>query len=75
MSVRVALQPNGNVTGAYTGTWQRPWGNHITVDLDGAGRFVGVLSRGWNETSQQFVVSFSAQSQEGISIWASKLAH
>jgi len=74
MSVRVALQPNGNVTGAYTGTWQRPWGNHITVDLDGAGTFVGVLSRGWNETSQQFVVSFSAQSVEGVSIWASKLA-
>jgi len=74
MSVRVTLQANGNVTGAWTGAWQRAWGNRITVELDGAGRFEGVMSRGWNETSQKFVVTFSAQSAEGVSLWASKLA-
>ena len=74
MSVRVTLRPNGTVAGAWSGEWQRAWGNRITVELDGAGRFEGVMSRGWNETSQQFVVTFSAQSAEGISLWASKLA-
>jgi arabinan endo-1,5-alpha-L-arabinosidase len=44
------------------------------VDLDGVGSFAGVMSRGWNETSEQFVVTFTAQSVEGISIWASQLA-
>ena len=34
---------------------------------------MGVLSRGWNETSQQFVLTFSAQSAEGVSIWGSRV--
>jgi arabinan endo-1,5-alpha-L-arabinosidase len=70
----VTLIGNGTITGAYNGQWQRSRGNYITVELDGVGRFRGVLSRGWNETSQTFVVSFSAQSDEGLSIWGSKLA-
>ena len=74
LSEVVTLRANGTVTGAYSGTWRRPRGNFITLELDGAGAFEGVLSRGWNETAQQFVVSFSAQSGEGISIWGSRLA-
>ena len=70
----VTLKANGNVVGAFTGTWRRSWGNYLTVELDDTGVFEGVLSRGWNESAQTFVVSFSAQSEEGISIWGSKLA-
>lgn len=68
----VSLLPNGNVSGAYSGSWQRSWNNRITVDLDGVGLFEGVMSRGWNETSREFVVTFTAQSVEGISIWGSQ---
>jgi arabinan endo-1,5-alpha-L-arabinosidase len=68
----ISLWPDGSISGAYSGTWQHSWGNRITVDLDGVGLFQGVLSRGWNETSQQFVVTFTAQSIEGISIWGSQ---
>lgn len=71
-SEQVSLSPDGSISGAYSGTWQHSWGNRITVELDGVGLFRGVLSRGWNETSQQFVVTFTAQSIEGISIWGSQ---
>jgi arabinan endo-1,5-alpha-L-arabinosidase len=71
-SERVALLPDGSISGAYGGTWQHSRGNRITLELDGVGQFRGVLSRGWNETSQQFVVTFTAQSIEGISIWGSQ---
>jgi arabinan endo-1,5-alpha-L-arabinosidase len=69
----ISLLPNGGISGAQSGSWQRAWGNRITVELDGIGLFRGVMSRGWNETSQQFVVTFSAQSDEGVSIWGSRV--
>ena len=72
--VAVFLEADGSVSGAYTGRWVRSFANRITVDLDGLGQFKGVMSRGWNETSAQFVVTFSAQSAEGVSVWASQLA-
>jgi arabinan endo-1,5-alpha-L-arabinosidase len=74
-SEQLSLRPDGSIDGAYSGSWQHSWGNRITVELDGVGLFEGVMSRGWNEISQQFVVTFSAQSIEGISIWGSKLAN
>ena len=70
----VTLNSDGSITGDYIGQWTRSFGNRITVELDGVGLFNGVMSRGWNETSQQFVVTFTAQSGEGISIWGSQLA-
>jgi len=70
----ITLQADGSVTGAVTGDWQRTYGNRITLYLNGVGEFKGVMSRGWNEVSQQFVVTFTAQSAEGVSIWGSKLA-
>jgi arabinan endo-1,5-alpha-L-arabinosidase len=48
--------------------------NRIDIQLDGhVDTFHGVLSRQWYETSGRFVVTFSAQNLQGISIWGSKL--
>ena len=74
LSQIVMLAGDGSVTGDVEGAWYRSSGNRITIDLDEIGLFKGVLSRGWNETSEQFVVTFTAQSVEGISIWGSQLA-
>ena len=70
----ITLGPDGSISGAVSGNWSMAGGNHIEVEIDEAGEFSGVLSRGWNEGSGQFVITFSAQSAEGISIWGSKLA-
>jgi arabinan endo-1,5-alpha-L-arabinosidase len=73
MSEIISLAGDGSISGALSGSWRRSPGNRISLDLDGAGHFEGVMSRGWNETSQQFVVSFTAMSVEGISIWGSQV--
>ena len=70
----VQLRADGTIDGDYSGRWSRSFANRITVELDGVGVFNGVTSRGWNETSSRFVVTFTAQSAEGISIWGSQLA-
>jgi len=73
MSQLITLWADGNISGAASGSWHRSPGNRIRIALDNVGLFKGVMSRGWNETSQQFVVSFTAQSVEGISIWGSQV--
>ena len=67
------LHGDGSVTGAVSGSWHRGSGNRIIIDLGGENVFKGVLTRGWNETSQQFVVAFTAMSEAGISVWGSKV--
>lgn len=73
LSERITLHGDGSVTGAVSGSWHRGSGNRITIDLGGENVFKGVLTRGWNETSQQFVVAFTAMSEAGISVWGSKV--
>ena len=70
----VFLNGDGSISGDLGGSWTRSWGNRIRGELDTVGTFEGVMSRGWNETSEQFVVTFTAQSVEGTSIWGSQLA-
>lgn len=74
LSEPVSLHSDGTVSGSVSGTWFRPGGMRITIEIDGLGVFKGMLSRGWNETSQQFVVTFTAMSVEGVSIWGSQPA-
>lgn len=73
ISERITLNGDGRITGAVSGTWLRGNGNRIMIDLGGEEQYKGVLARGWNETSQQFVVSFTAMSDAGISVWGSKV--
>ena len=39
------------------------------VSLGAAGTFNGVLSRQYNANAKRFVVTLTAQSQEGVSVW------
>ena len=71
-SQSVTLQDDGTIGGAYNGTWRKSYGDRISIELDDIGLFNGVLSHGWNESLQEFVVTFTAMSAEGVSIWGSK---
>ena len=67
-SQSIRLNADGSVGGAVAGTWLHR-GNNL-IDLTVAGiTFNGVLSRQWNPNSNRFVVTFSAQSNGGVSIW------
>jgi arabinan endo-1,5-alpha-L-arabinosidase len=67
-SQSIRLNADGSVTGAVTGTWLHRGGNLIDISIAGIA-FNGALSRQWNPNSNRFVVTFSAQSNGGVSIW------
>jgi arabinan endo-1,5-alpha-L-arabinosidase len=65
----IRLGGDGTVSGAVSGSWTHNGGNGVTVTLAAGGAFSGVLSRQWNANANAFVVTFTAQSAEGVSIW------
>lgn len=68
-SINVTLNADGTVSGGMTGTWTIKAGNKLTI-ASGGTSYVGVLSRQWNTNAGAFVVSFSALSSGGVSLWA-----
>jgi arabinan endo-1,5-alpha-L-arabinosidase len=67
-SQSIRLNADGSVVGAVTGIWLHRGANLVDLTIGGA-TFNGVLSRQWNPGSNRFVVTFSAQSNAGVSIW------
>jgi arabinan endo-1,5-alpha-L-arabinosidase len=71
-SVSIQLRADGTLadaTGASAGTWIHRGGNLLEISLSGSGPYYGVLSRQWNSNANRFVVTFSTQSQAGVSLW------
>ena len=68
----VKLAADGTVSGAVTGTWKHNGANKVKISLGAAGEFSGVLSRQWNTNAGAFVVTFTAQSVDGVSIWGAR---
>ena len=75
----ITLSADGSVSSAasgndsISGSWHFGTEQQITLNLGDTGLYEGVLSRQWHETPAQFVVTFSAQSTQGVSVWGSKL--
>ena len=67
----MTLNTDGTVggTGGMTGSWTHNGSNKITV-VSGGVTYKGVLSRQWNTNASAFVVTFSALSSGGVSLWA-----
>lgn len=68
-SQAIRLNADGTISGAVSGTWRHKGNNYMTVALISGESFDGALSRQWNANAGRFVVTFSAQSQQGVSIW------
>ncbi|ACB09017.1 MAG TPA: arabinan endo-1,5-alpha-L-arabinosidase [Thermotoga sp.] len=68
--VRIALNPDGTVTGAQTGEWEKK-GHYITLKLDGE-IYKGVALKQWHYSEKKWVTVFSALSQKGVSVWGIK---
>jgi arabinan endo-1,5-alpha-L-arabinosidase len=73
-SQSVRLNADGTVSGAVTGTWLHKGNNLVTLTLSSGEVFKGVLSRQWSSNANLFVVTFSAQSAQGVSIWGTRSA-
>ncbi|MFZ6776086.1 glycoside hydrolase family 43 protein [Undibacterium sp. Ji83W] len=72
LSQNIKLNGDGGISGAVGGSWKHRGNNNIQITLDGGGIFSGVLSRQWNTNASAFVVSFTAQSSDGVSIWGAR---
>jgi arabinan endo-1,5-alpha-L-arabinosidase len=72
-SQTIALNADGTISGAVTGTWLHKGDNYIALTLASGEVFNGVLSRQWNTNANAFVVTFTAQSQAGVSVWGARL--
>jgi len=70
-SESLRLNSDGTVSGAATGTWLHRGENLIDITLSGT-IYYGVLSRQWNTNANNFVVTFTAQTVGGVSLWGSR---
>lgn len=67
----ITLNKNNKVTGDASGTWKSTGHNEAELILDGK-MYKGVFVKGWDPSSEQFVMTFTAMSNEGVTIWGSK---
>jgi len=72
-STVVTLGGDGTVTGAASGTWQAVGDHFATLTLVGT-TYRGVFSWQWDDDNQQWLLTFSAVSTDGVSIWGSRVA-
>lgn len=70
-SVLIHLNKNNTISGDVTGTWKKTSHNQAEITVDG-NTYNGVFVRQWNPTSERYVMTFTAVSKEGVSVWGSK---
>ncbi|MDF2613907.1 MAG: abnB [Clostridia bacterium] len=68
----IVLDKKGKVTGAVGGKWKKINDNKIELTLDGT-IYKGYFIYSWDEDAGVYVMSFTAVSKEGISVWGSKI--
>jgi len=77
-STNVQLKADGTLvdtaTGGSIGGWIHRGDNFVELTFSGVAPFYGVLSRQYNHNANRFEVTFSAQSQAGISLWGVRTA-
>ncbi|RVT56913.1 LamG-like jellyroll fold domain-containing protein [Niallia taxi] len=71
-SVYIELTKNGKITGDVTGTWKKTSHNEAEIKIDDS-TYNGVFVRQWDEVSKSYVMAFTAMSNEGVTIWGSKM--
>ncbi|KFZ38994.1 glycoside hydrolase [Shewanella mangrovi] len=63
----------GDITGAYTGRYETDDEHHITLEIDDLGTYKGVVEWQYNDNIGKLVPIFTAISDDGASVWGSKL--
>lgn len=70
---QISLNTNGSISGAVTGSWLLVGANQVEINITGAPTYRGTLVNQWDETSKNYSLTFSALSNQGEAIFASKL--
>jgi arabinan endo-1,5-alpha-L-arabinosidase len=69
--VNITLEKNNKITGAVSGEWKKIGHNKAELTIDGE-TYKGVFIRQYNPVSERVVMTFTASSDNGVSIWGSK---
>jgi arabinan endo-1,5-alpha-L-arabinosidase len=71
-SVFISLNKNGTISGTVDGTWEKDGQNKAIINIGGT-TYHGVFVRQWDPASERYVMAFTALSNEGVSVWGSKI--
>lgn len=71
-SILIKLKKNGKISGDQKGTWEIINGNQMRIKIDGV-TYKGVFLKQWDEYGLKNVMTFTALSEEGVSILGSGL--
>lgn len=69
----ITLQSDGNVAGALEGEWSHKGDYYARLTLDGT-MYNGVFLRQWDTDEEQWTMTFSALSSDGVAIWGSQVS-
>jgi arabinan endo-1,5-alpha-L-arabinosidase len=72
-STTITLAADGSISGSSSGTWAISGDHYATLTLDSK-TYRGVFCQVWDDDQSRWVLSFSALSNEGITVWGSKAA-
>jgi len=70
-AVTISLNDDGTISGPVSGTWELIDDYYANVTIDGK-TYKGVFLRQWTELTETKVITFTALSDEGKSIWGIK---
>ncbi|CAM4401685.1 glycoside hydrolase family 43 protein [Paenibacillus tarimensis] len=68
----ITLAKNGKITGDVEGTWKLDGENNAELTIDGV-TYKGKFVQGWSEAEEKELTTFTALSDEGVSIWGSRI--
>lgn len=71
-SQTVTLHEDGTVSGSAEGSWTLTGEMEATLELEGQ-TYIGVFTTQWNPGRESWVLTFSVLSEEGVSLWGSRL--
>ncbi|PRX20678.1 arabinan endo-1,5-alpha-L-arabinosidase [Orenia metallireducens] len=71
-SVIIKLNEDGTISGEVDGYWELSEGYNVKLTVDGS-TYNGVFLEQWDDGLEEDVMTFSALSQGGVSIWGSHL--
>lgn len=71
-SVFIRLNDDYTISGDVNGGWKKTRDNQAEITVNGV-TYYGLFVRLWDETSERYVMTFTAMSKEGVSVWGSKL--
>lgn len=70
-STYISLDKNNKISGDEEGSWKTTGQNEAELKIGGT-TYKGVFVKGWDPTAEQYVMTFTAMSEEGVTIWGAK---